>query len=197
MTLCLGAEFTYVDNTSNKYYIAVLAGNSVHVRYGRRGVHHYSHGSKNFEDHLSACAEMWKILRGKTGKGYHVIDAAVFPVSDFSVAWAREGRQRFSEAGYGIIEAWNRFEDEHRSSDRRDILSRPALTGKTPRTPRQGKSILAKLVDPDCPESILIESALAGPSEQFLGSMAMSHPNCSANARVANFLSQRMILASA
>lgn len=193
--LCLGAEMTYVSHAygsrgSNKFYIAILAGTAVHVRYGRRGHWSHSHGTKRFATVEEACAEMWRTVRGKTGKGYHVIDAAVFEVRDDEVEAAADFASRFNEPGATLMSHWQVFESNERAGERQEVLTYPDSSGRSPRTPKQGKVLLRSLVDPACPEEILLACALPAPSERFLSPMAMSHPNCTETARVAHFLNR-------
>lgn len=181
----IGATMTYVGGSSNKYYRLVLAGPCVYVSYGRRGNSGGQIYGKTFPTVEAACAETWKLLRAKTGKGYHIVDAACFDLPETTVD---------TSAPYASLSArrvdayWCDYSDTHRSDHQRAVLFEPDLAGRSPRTAREGATVLADLLDPACPVDRLIECAIADPTERFLPSIALSHPNCTDEVEVAAYL---------
>lgn len=194
MSLCLGTELAYVENArgrfgSNKFYKAVLAGDGVFTCYGRRhGGNSSNYGAKSFESLDAAAADFWRLVRAKVGKGYQVVDAAVFDVPDAAVAAARVAPFGFSHPDRVMIEKWDAVQRGERRRERQAILNHPDRQGRSPRTPREGKALLVALMDPECPREVLMECALASPEERFLVPMGLSHPGCPDDVRVAHFL---------
>lgn len=192
MTLCLGAELTYVENAygygSNKFYKVVLAGTGVFTCYGRRNGGLGTFARKGFADVPAAATEMWRLLRSKTGKGYHVIDAAVFDVPDEVIAAANAPTRGIGWPDRTVIGTWDAQQRGDRFHARQAVLHRPDRTGRSPRTPTQGRALLVALLDPACPEQVLVDCALADPTERFLVPMGLSHPACTDEVRVAHYL---------
>jgi predicted DNA-binding WGR domain protein len=189
--LTLVAEMTYVEQAngrfgSNKFYIAILAGATVHAHYGRRNASGLGqHAAYHFGTEDEASAKMWSLLRSKTSKGYHVVDAAVMDVGTGSP----RGVGRRTAQGEDYFAMWRRLSRGERAEERQAVVRHPVRLGISARTPKQGKQVLQALTNPGCPEADLLECALARPAERFLPPMAMSHPNCTDEARVARFLS--------
>ena len=194
MSLCLGVELAFVENArgrfgSNKYYKAVLAGHGVFTCYGRRhGGNSSNYGAKSFASADAAAAEFWRLVRGKAGKGYQVVDAAVFNVPDAVIAAACASSPGFSYPDRSLIEKWDAVQRGERRRERQAILHHPDRQGRSPRTPREGKALLVALMDPGCPREVLMECALAAPQERFLVPMGLSHPGCPDDVKVAHFL---------
>lgn len=201
MSLCLGAELAYVENArgrfgSNKYYKVVLAGNGVFTCYGRRGGGNSKNfGSRSFASLDVAAAEFWRLAREKTGKGYQVVDAAVFEVPDTAIAAACKPPYGFSYPDRDVIAKWDAVQRGARSSERKAILNKPDLKGRSPRTPREGRNLLVALMNPECPSEILMECALAAPNERFLTPMGLSHPACPEEVKVAHYLASANLTA--
>lgn len=196
MAQCLGAELTYVEHPngrfgSNKFYKVVLAGASVFTSYGRRGVREAGNfGVKSLPSVDKAAAEMWRLLRAKTGKGYHVVDAAVFDIPEAVVEAGERPVYGFGARDRTVVGHWDATQRGDRRSERQAALHRPVLQGRSPRTPREGKLLLLELLEPVCSRETLIGCALAVPSERFLVPMGLSHPSCPDDVKVLHYLSQ-------
>lgn len=198
MAQCLGAELTYVSNPngsfgSNKFYKVVLAGTSIFTCYGRRkmsGSGAGNFGVKTFPSVDKAAAEMWRLLRSKTGKGYHVVDAAVFDIPDAVVDAARAPARGYVHPDRVVMGRWDAVQRGERRRERQAVLNRPDLQARSPRTPKEGKLLLLELLEPVCSPETLAACALADPSERFLVPMGLSHPSCPDEVKVLHYLSQ-------
>lgn len=186
--LALGAELTYINyaNGNDKYYRVIMFGNRIYTQYGRRGSE-TSPSLKTFDTLDLAAADMWKTLRSKVGKGYAVVDAAVFNLNDelvdnYNAAYGNRDSARM------VIGAWKRLQNGERATSRRALMRHPDLQVRSPRTPLQGKFLIMDLINETCSEDLLLSCAMADPSERFLPPIALSHPACTDTVRVAGFL---------
>lgn len=180
--LLLAASLTFTDWTANsyKFHDSALLGRHIVVRFGRVGSVGQEQ-TQTFGSAEQAAAKYWGLLRGKVGKGYHVDHAAVLDAPDPRLA-AASGLSL--AAGANLLAVWSTAAKGRRARG----IGMPDLAERSPRTPKQGATVILALSDPDCPEDILLSSALAGPSERFLYPMVLSHPNCPDEARVARAL---------
>ncbi len=65
-------RFEFVEGTSSKFWEIVAKGKEVTLRYGRIGSQGQSN-VKSFSDETAAAALLEKLIREKTGKGYHEV----------------------------------------------------------------------------------------------------------------------------
>lgn len=182
-TLMLAASLTYTDWSANshKFHDSLLAGRHIVVRYGRVGAAGQEK-VQTFSTVETAAAKYWGLLRGKVGKGYHVDEAGCFePANPGLLCDATLSDARASN----LLAEWA---ESHRR--RRRGIDVPDLAERSARTPRQGAGVLLALSDPACDPEVLLEAAMAGPSERFLYPMVLSHPNCPDEARVARALAE-------
>lgn len=181
LTLSVSLHFDW--GSSNKFYDLILVGRHVLIRFGRT----YLTGEtlcKEFPTEQAAAAEAWKLLRSKTGKGYHVEWA-------FTRTVAETLRDPNMFDWVTLDEAWHTMEMFFRLPARRGRCSgpdEPEFVELSPRTPRQGAQVLLELTDPDAGEEFLLASALAGDDERFLHLLVATHPNCPDTARVVEAL---------
>lgn len=190
--LSLAVELSFDDSlmNSHKFYRAVLAENHIAIAYGRQ----YTAGST--AEHTLATFELanakfWSLLRDKAGKGYCVVDAVVYEevpdLADQLANTTNGHRWRISSA---LLEQWKNLANERRRSGLGANQPQPDWENRvvSPRTASAGKTIVEALRDPMCPDDILLDCAMAAQSERFLWPMALSHPNCPDEARVARAL---------
>lgn len=190
--LSMAVELKFDDSTinSHKFYRAVLAENHIAIRYGRE----YTAGSNaehTLETAEKANAKFWSLLRDKAGKGYRVVDAVVYQeVPDLASQLANSTNGHRWRISNGLIQNWEHLARERRRSGDFANQAQPDWRNivRSPRTAADGKIIVSALRDPNCPEDILLDCAMAAETERFLWPMALSHPNCPDEARVARAL---------
>ena len=203
MTLCIGAELTFMHRVngrlgSNKFYKVVLAGNGVFTCYGRRLTSAAgNYGATLYATRDEAAAGFWRLVRSKTGKGYGVVDAAVFDVADDEIIRACRPQVGYAAADRTMIINWDAEQRGERFRARQAILQHPDLQGRSPRTPREGKALITALLDPHCDHDVLMQCALADPTERFLVPMGLSHPACPDDVKVAHYLTGGNLMALA
>lgn len=196
--LSLAVELRFDDSSvnSHKFYRAVLAANYITISYGRE----YSagtHAEHVLETVDKANAKFWSLLRDKAGKGYRVIDAVVYEeVADLETRLANTTNGHRWHIGHALIEQWKTLTNERRRAGVAANQSQPNRSNRiiSPRTASAGKTIIAALRDRNCPEDILLDCALASDTERFLWPMALSHPNCPDEARVARALAEMAVV---
>lgn len=190
--LSMAVELRFDDSSinSHKFYRAVLAANHIAISYGRQN----SAGSEanhTLETVEKANAKFWALLRDKAGKGYRVVDAIVYEdVADIADQIANASNGGRYRIGRILIQQWEDLATVRRRSG--EFANQPQPNWRTsaisPRTASAGKTVIAALRDPNCPEDILLDCAMAADSERFLWPMALSHPNCPDEAKVARAL---------
>lgn len=190
--LSMAVELRFDDSAinSHKFYRAVLGENHIAIRYGRE----YSegtHAEHTLETLDKANAKFWSLLREKAGKGYRVVDAVVYEeVSDLADQLANSTNGHRWRISSALINNWQQLATQRRRSGEYANQPQPDWRNmsRSPRTGTEGKTIIAALRDPNCPEDILLDCAMASDAERFLWPMALSHPNCPDEARVARAL---------
>lgn len=188
--LALAVSLHFVEYGSNKEYHSLLLGRRVSNQYGRRGSSR-QHSGKSFTTHEQAAAEYWNTLRNKTGKGYAVVDAMVLEAPEIlpSVANLTGERLEIWRAEYALGE-WITSSEKRLIAGEAARQSMPRYADRvpTPRTGREGRNVILALLDPQAPAEALFEAALAVPQERFLWNLALTHPNCPEEAKVARAL---------
>lgn len=197
--LHVACSLTYAFGGSDKFHQSMLVDRWVLVRYGRA----FSRGEvavKEFASAEKAAAHYWGLLRGKVAKGYLVADAQMTHTGSVAEALARRAGDAAVQIARNALVDWA---VERRGPGAGDRDSLPRLTSpapsfatsggrgfapRSPRTPAQGKKLLLGLTDPYPDTHIMVECALAGESEAYLVPLALSHPHCPEEARVARGL---------
>lgn len=191
-TLSMAVELRFDDSSinSHKFYRAVLGHNHIAIRYGREYTAG-THAEHTLETLDKANAKFWSLLREKAGKGYRVVDAVVYEeVSDLADRLADSTNGHRWRISNSLIQNWEQLALERRRSGEFANQAQPdwRAMSRSPRTATEGKILVSALRDPNCPEDILLDCAMASETERFLWPMALSHPNCPDEARVARAL---------
>jgi predicted DNA-binding WGR domain protein len=178
--LAVALVFRDLVRNSNKFHNSALIGRTIVVHFGR--IH--TAGQISQTEHPTvekAHAAYWSLLRSKTAKGYRVLDATIGDLT----ASVRDP-QNLSELDTHVI--MTRWSATATARNNRHAITRvdgPEMLGLSPRTPKQGAAVIAALTDADSDADTLYACALADPSERFLYPLALSHPACPDEAKVA------------
>lgn len=188
-TLALAVSLHFDEGTSDKEYHAVLFDRFVATRYGRR--HMPGQGSvETFDTPAKAAAKYWNILRNKTGKGYAVVDALTIDLAAAThllLGGSTPTNRRDMDL---MIERWIRATEGRLRAGKASPQEMPDWADRhpSPRTGKQGSQVILTMTDPQAPADALFEAALATLEERFLWNLAISHPNCPDEAKVARAL---------
>lgn len=185
-SLVLAVSLHFIEGTSSKEYHALLADRFVATRYGRR--HTPSQGGvESFEAPDKAAAKYWNTLRNKTGKGYAVVDALTMPAGFLLPSAASGFTPRGAEEA---IARWINVSEHRLRTGQAARQPMPSYANRVPtaRTGKQGRNVIQTLTDTHANEAALFEAALAVPEERFLWNLALTHPNCPDEAKVARAL---------
>lgn len=180
-TYALAISLHFTDGySSNKEYHLVLQGTSVANAYGRRHMPGNG-GVTRLDTFEAAAAEFWKVIRGKTGKGYRVVDAVVIPQDKV-----------YPHIEQTLRNGWIPECDRRLMAGVAANQPQPPLgsTRLTPRTARAGRTVIQWMSSEEASENFLLECALASDEERFLWPLALSHPNCPDSVRVARALTE-------
>lgn len=190
--LSMAVELRFDDPSinSHKVWRAVLASNHIAIAYGReRSVSNEANHTLETID--KANAKFWSLLRDKAGKGYRVVDAIIYEdVADIDSQIANASNGGRYRIGRLLIQQWVELQAVRRREGQAADQDQPnwRTSSRSPRTASAGKTVIAALRYPNCPEDILLDCAMATESERFLWPMALSHPNCPDEARVGRAL---------
>ncbi len=185
--LHLGVSLTFVDQNQNseKFHRSILVDRHIIVEFGRL----YTGGSgqlqtKTFPTVEKAAAQYWALLRGKVGKGYHVSTALTGTFGSY-VEPLGSLNLNFKDS-FALISEYERLVKlrDGRLSQQAAV-SEPERFGVSPRTPKQGISVIETLTNPNPDPDALYECALVAPSERFLYKLVLSHPAAPDEALVA------------
>lgn len=171
-----GITLSYVGGSSDKFWTAVWAKDQIAVNFGPHTAQGQFQLRRDIGGETGAAKTMWQLLRSKVGKGYTVVDATLMVVSPaaLSASSALLGRH--------IIDEWNTLRDARAVNPRRP-LNHPELNGISPRTAKEGSTVLLAMTDPHPTAEALLAGAVADPTERFLPHLALSHPEAPDEAR--------------
>lgn len=175
--LHVGVTLSYVGGSSDKFWSAVWAGNLIAVNFGPHNSQGQYKPLRPLGNETEAAKEMWQLLRSKVGKGYTVVDATLMMVSPGALT-ARSPDLLCRD----IITEWDVLRDARRVNPRRP-LDHPELNGISPRTAKEGSTVLLAMTDPHPTVEALLAGAVADPTERFLPHLALSHPEAPDEAR--------------
>ena len=189
-TLHLGTMLSYTGGTSNKFHNSILVDTVIITNWGRIGSEG-EFGIATFDTREAAAAKYWGLIRSKVGKGYLVADAVTFRLSDDITNGligrgtnVYETQRQMKRAVYEFVNIVNyRLVEQRRS-----LPYGCGPVDRSPRTPKQGASVILTITSPHPDADALLECALAASSERFLHTMVLSHPECPEEAAVARSL---------
>lgn len=164
---------SYVGYGSDKFWTGVWVEDTVVVNFGRHGAVGQTH-EVVYTDATAAAKRLWQLLRSKTGKGYAVVDAAVFVAQPDPTGSG-------TPAG-SVVRQWDALRRARAANPTRPLL-RPDLQGVSPRTPTQGARVLLDLTSATPSVDTLVAAAVADPTERFLPPLVLSRPDAPEEAR--------------
>lgn len=160
---------------ANKYWNLALFDTHVAVGYGRMGSNpQFTHHSARTPD--LAAKKAFALLREKAARGYLITSAA--PTLEISNPALLNGTVLgWYSSTRDLFEAIKR---QARGNLVREI---PAIAGLVGRIPSRGYPLLLEVASPEADASNLIDMCLA--PEPFLRALALNHPNCPDEGKVA------------
>jgi hypothetical protein len=136
------------------------------------------------------------LLREKVGKGYLVQDSAVLAFSPSVVTGLSSpaGSSAHLNAVDNICSEWTDYlvarKVVYRKKDKNGIGDEH---NASPRTAKQGVSVIRTLQSGSPDPEVLLECALAASNESFLHGMVLTHPACPQKAKAARALVEMKI----